>query len=223
MPQNLAEPRLATPGSGLYAEILGSRGSWRSPSALGSGLNLAAEPLPGERRLEHARTRGRHPHSRALARHPLGAAEGESRDFVIRAAQSLEPWHQQMLRVRTGLVTGSSLLGAAPARRPRGCAPGFAQAAAAARKRDRRHRGRPPRIAGDGMAARTRGRHGQPECTPDRRAQAARALPHDARQPGAQPEDTARGHARPDRGGSRPKRRRSRRSSTGCRPSSSTS
>ena len=54
MPQNLAEPRLATPGSGLYAEILGSRGSWRSPSAIGSGLNLAAEPLPGERRLEHA-------------------------------------------------------------------------------------------------------------------------------------------------------------------------
>jgi hypothetical protein len=41
-PQNLAEPRLATPGSGLYAELLGSQGSWRSPSAIGSGLNLAA-------------------------------------------------------------------------------------------------------------------------------------------------------------------------------------
>ena len=51
VPQNLAEPRLATPGSGLYAEILASQGTWRSPSATGSGLNLAAEPLPGERRL----------------------------------------------------------------------------------------------------------------------------------------------------------------------------
>ena len=50
VPQNLAEPRLATPGSGLYAEIVGSRGTWRSPSAVGSGLNLAAEPKPGERR-----------------------------------------------------------------------------------------------------------------------------------------------------------------------------
>ncbi|HKY00196.1 MAG TPA: hypothetical protein VJL86_10795, partial [Steroidobacteraceae bacterium] len=44
VPRNLAEPRLAAPGSGLYAEILGSTGSWRSPSAVGSGLNLAAEP-----------------------------------------------------------------------------------------------------------------------------------------------------------------------------------
>jgi two-component system sensor histidine kinase PhoQ len=111
VPQNLAEPRLATPGSGLYAEIVGSRGSWRSPSALGSGLNLAAEPLPGERRLEHAeladgtRILGL---SLGIRWDPL---EGQARDFVIRAAQSLEPWHQQMLRVRTGLITGSFLLG----------------------------------------------------------------------------------------------------------------
>jgi two-component system sensor histidine kinase PhoQ len=111
VPQNLAEPRLATPGSGLYAEILGSRGSWRSPSALGSGLNLAAEPLPGERRLEYARL--------ADGTRVLGLSlgirweplDGEARDFVIRAAQSLEPWYQQMLRVRTGLITGSFLLG----------------------------------------------------------------------------------------------------------------
>ncbi len=111
VPQNLAEPRLATPGSGLYAEILGARGSWRSPSALGSGLNLAAEPSPGERFFEHARL--------ADGTRVLGLSlgirweppEGEARDFVIRAAQSLEPWYQQMIRVRTGLVTGSILLG----------------------------------------------------------------------------------------------------------------
>lgn len=111
VPQNLAEPRLATPGSGLYAEIVSSRGSWRSPSALGSGLNLDAQPSPGGRRLEHARL--------ADGTRVIGLSlgirweppEGEARDFVIRAAQSLEPWYQQMHRVRTGLITGSVLLG----------------------------------------------------------------------------------------------------------------
>ncbi len=110
VPENLAEPRLATPGSGLYAEILGAQGTWRSPSAVGSGLNLAAEPLPGERSFEHAkladgtRVLGL---SRGFRWDP---AEGRSRDFVIRAAQSLEPWYQQILRVRTVLVTGFALL-----------------------------------------------------------------------------------------------------------------
>ncbi|MGH8198416.1 MAG: ATP-binding protein [Steroidobacteraceae bacterium] len=111
VPQNLAEPRLATPGSGLYAEILGSRGSWRSPSALGSGLKLAAQPAPGERRFEHTRLADG---TRVLGL-SLGIrwepAEGETRDFVIRAAQSLEPWYRQVLRVRAGLITGSLLLG----------------------------------------------------------------------------------------------------------------
>ena len=111
VPQNLAEPRLATPGSGLYAEILGARGSWRSPSTVGSGLNLAAEPRPGERRIERAELADG---TRVLGL-SLGVrwepAEGEPRDFVIRAAQSLEPWYAQVLRVRTGLITGSILLG----------------------------------------------------------------------------------------------------------------
>lgn len=110
VPQNLAEPRLATPGSGLYAEILGARGSWRSPSALGSGLKLAAQPSPGERFFEHARLAD---DTRVLGL-SLGIrwepSQGDARDYVIRAAQSLEPWYQQMIRVRTGLITGSILL-----------------------------------------------------------------------------------------------------------------
>jgi two-component system sensor histidine kinase PhoQ len=110
VPQNLAEARLATPGSGLYAEILGSAGSWRSPSAVGSGLNLAAEPLPGERKFEASRL--------ADGTRVLGLSLGirweseqeRPRDFVLRAAQSLEPWYAQLLRVRAGLVTASLLL-----------------------------------------------------------------------------------------------------------------
>jgi two-component system sensor histidine kinase PhoQ len=110
VPQNLAEPRLATPGSGLYAEILGSTGTWRSPSAVGSGLNLAAEPRPGERAFEYARLAD----GTAILGLSLGirweAANGPARDFVLRAAQSLVPWNRELLHVRAGLVTGSILL-----------------------------------------------------------------------------------------------------------------
>jgi two-component system sensor histidine kinase PhoQ len=111
VPQNLAEARLSTPGSGLYAEILGARGSWRSPSAVGSGLLLAAQPLPGERLFEQTRLADG---TRALGL-SLGIrwelAPGDARDFVVRAAESLEPWHREVARVRTGLVTGSLLIG----------------------------------------------------------------------------------------------------------------
>lgn len=112
-PQNLVEPRLSTPGSGLYAEIVGARGSWRSPSAVGSGLQLAAQPLPGERLFEQARLADG---SRALG-FSLGIrwelAPGDARDYVVRAAQSLEPWHREVARVRAALVTGSLLIGLA--------------------------------------------------------------------------------------------------------------
>jgi two-component system sensor histidine kinase PhoQ len=111
VPQNLAEPRLATPGSGLYAEIEGASGSWRSPSAVGSGLAFIAAPKPGERRFEHVRLSDG---TRVLAL-SLGVhwepETGAARDYVIRAAQSLEPWYAQLLRVRAGLVTGFLLLG----------------------------------------------------------------------------------------------------------------
>ncbi|MBX3702750.1 MAG: hypothetical protein KF822_03150 [Steroidobacteraceae bacterium] len=110
VPEHLAEPRLAAPGSGLYAEILGSRGSWRSPSAVGSGLNLAAQPAAGGRAYEHARL--------ADGTRVLGLSlgirwdlnDGGSRDFVVRAAQSLEPWYQEVARVRAWLATGALLL-----------------------------------------------------------------------------------------------------------------
>lgn len=110
VPQNLAEPRLAAPGSGLYAEILGSQGSWRSPSAVGSGLNLPAQPLPGERRLDYSALADGTP----IVGLSLGVRwetdGGQPRDFVIRAAQSLVPWQRQLARVRAGLATGFLLL-----------------------------------------------------------------------------------------------------------------
>ena len=111
VPQNLAEARLSTPGSGLYAEIDGTAGRWRSPSTVGSGLALRAAPKAGERRFESVRL-GDGTRLLALS---LGVhwepEDGAARDYVIRAAQSLEPWYAQLLRVRTGLVTGFLLLG----------------------------------------------------------------------------------------------------------------
>jgi len=110
VPQNLAEPRLATPGSGFYAEIRGTGGDWRSPSTVGSGLKLAAMPKPGERQLERVRLADG---TRILAL-SLGVrwepGEGGSRDYVLRAAQSLEPWHAELRRVRTGIAGGLLVL-----------------------------------------------------------------------------------------------------------------
>lgn len=111
VPGNLAEPRLAAPGSGLYAEILSSRGSWRSPSALGSGLMLDARPAMGDRHLEYARL--------ADGTRVLGLSlgirweleDGGSRDFIIRAAESLEPWYQEVARVRAWLIGSAIALG----------------------------------------------------------------------------------------------------------------
>ncbi len=111
VPQNLAEPRLATPGSGLYAEIVGTAGTWRSPSTAGSGLRLASMPRPGERLLEGTRLADG---TRVLAL-SLGVRwepeAGGARDYVLRAVESLEPWYAELLRVRTGIVTGLLLLG----------------------------------------------------------------------------------------------------------------
>ncbi|MSQ92385.1 MAG: hypothetical protein EXR87_05560 [Gammaproteobacteria bacterium] len=111
VPENLAEPRLASPGSGLYAEIVSSRGSWRSPSALGSGLNLAAAPATGARNFEYARL--------ADGTRVMGLSlgirwvleDGSSRDFIIRAAESMEPWYHEVARVRAWLLSGSIVLG----------------------------------------------------------------------------------------------------------------
>jgi two-component system, OmpR family, sensor histidine kinase PhoQ len=111
VPQNLAEPRLATPGSGLYAEIQGAAGTWRSPSTVGSGLRLTSTPRPGERRFEGTRLADG---TRVLAL-SLGVRwepeAGGAHDYVLRAVQSLEPWYAELLRVRTGIVTGLLLLG----------------------------------------------------------------------------------------------------------------
>ncbi len=111
-PETLAEPRLATPGSGLYAEIADARGEvgWRSPSAVGSGLALEAAPPPGERVFQRLQL----PDGTRLLALSLGIRwsleDGSDRDFVIRAAESLEPWYDEVGRVRAWLLSASALM-----------------------------------------------------------------------------------------------------------------
>jgi two-component system sensor histidine kinase PhoQ len=104
-----AEARLSTPGSGLFAEIRNSAGvvSWRSPSTVGSGLALAARPRPGAQVSEE---RVLPDGTRVLAL-SLGVrwetASGEGEDYVLSAAESLEPWFEQRARLRLWLAGGA--------------------------------------------------------------------------------------------------------------------
>jgi len=112
VPATLAEARLATPGSGLYAEIRTAGGgvSWRSPSATGSGLELRATPEVGERQTE---TVVLSDGTRVLAK-SLGVSwetgGGPARTFYLSAAESLEPYHEEVARVRLGLAAGAGVL-----------------------------------------------------------------------------------------------------------------
>ena len=111
-PDNIAEPRLTTPGSGLYAEIRDATGAiiWRSPSSIGSGMELEAMPAAGERVYRQLRL----PDGTRLMALSLGISwESSNRPpatFVISAAESLEPYYRQLARFRGWLFGGAALV-----------------------------------------------------------------------------------------------------------------
>jgi len=111
-PSTLAEARLATPGSGLYAEIRDGAGAiqWLSPSAAGTGLGLAGRPAAGQRTYE----RVQRPDGTRLLAMSLGvsweAGDGGPRTYLISAAESLEPYFAELARVRGWLVAGAVFL-----------------------------------------------------------------------------------------------------------------
>jgi two-component system sensor histidine kinase PhoQ len=111
-PSTLAEARLATPGSGLYAEIRDAGGEtlWRSPSAAGTGLGLKARPAAGERAYERV-TLADGTRLLALSLGVRWEAGGETpRTYLISAAESLEPYFAELARVRGWLGTGAVVL-----------------------------------------------------------------------------------------------------------------
>ena len=201
MPQNLAEPRLATPGSGLYAEILGAQGSWRSPSAVGSGLNLARRAAAQANGVSSMRgSRTARASSGCLSACAGNSRTGSRRDFVIRAA-----------RKPRALARGTAARPRRARRRLPAAFIAFARRASRSRcgialeplrqprARDRGRRSRPARVAGYGWPRELAGVTGNLNALLAGERKRLERYRDDARQSRAQPEDAARGHARPAR------------------------
>ena len=111
-PASIAEARLSTPGSGLYAEIRNQTDevTWRSPSTVGSGLELKARPKAGERLVERVTL----PDGTRVLAFSLGVSWEtglrQPATYVLSAAESLEPYFSQVARVRSWLLAGATLL-----------------------------------------------------------------------------------------------------------------
>jgi two-component system sensor histidine kinase PhoQ len=106
----LADPRLATPGSGLYAAIDDGREGWRSPSSVGARATDIAPLPPGARRT----LRLDWPGVGAVAVRSRGIAwrddDGRSRALTFSVATSLEPYALQLQRVRSQMFGWFALL-----------------------------------------------------------------------------------------------------------------
>lgn len=111
-PGSIAEPRLATPGSGLIAEIRDSDGvtTWRSPSMAGAGARLDARPSAGQRLYEPLTL----PDGRRFLSLSLGVTwetgDGPPATYVFSAAESLEPYYAELARVRGSLAAGAAVM-----------------------------------------------------------------------------------------------------------------
>jgi two-component system sensor histidine kinase PhoQ len=105
LPVDLPEPRLGTPGSGLYAEVasVDGRERWRSRSAVGIELVFRARPGVGERIFENLGGDGG---ERLRALH-LGIAwpdsQGRARQYVFRVAENLGTFEEQVGAFRRSL------------------------------------------------------------------------------------------------------------------------
>lgn len=97
----LADPRLGTPGSGLYAAIDDGRAGWRSPSSTGSAVPFGPALASGERRT----VRSSGPDTGPVAVRSRGIAwredDGSTYALTFSVATTLEPYAQQLQRVRT--------------------------------------------------------------------------------------------------------------------------
>lgn len=102
---NLPEPRYGRPGSGLYAEVTDATGKvlWRSQSNLGRGLPGGAVPAVGETRFERLSWDG----SGEVFLFQHGVAwelDGGVRPFVVRVAQSLDFYREEVDSFRNTLL-----------------------------------------------------------------------------------------------------------------------
>jgi two-component system sensor histidine kinase PhoQ len=97
------DSRLATPRSGLYAEIRSQHHLWRSPSTAGLGSDFGALLVPGERNLAYAAFG----HDRvAIESRAIQFADDPSgkRTLTFSVAVSLSPYEEQLWRFRRELI-----------------------------------------------------------------------------------------------------------------------
>ena len=101
-PQTL-DHRLATPHSGLYAQIRSPHHEWRSPSTAGLGIDFGALLGGGQRDLSYAMAG----HDRLVIENRAIQFQDDpngARTLTFSVAVSLSPYEEQLWRFRQGLV-----------------------------------------------------------------------------------------------------------------------
>lgn len=96
----IADPRLVTPGSGLYAAIIGPNDTWRSPSSVGSLSDFGPALAVGELRtvgVEDAEGARLAMRSRAVA---WTGDDGQAKLFTFVVASDVAPARMELARVR---------------------------------------------------------------------------------------------------------------------------
>jgi two-component system, OmpR family, sensor histidine kinase PhoQ len=97
------DPRLATPRSGLYAQIRSPQHEWRSPSTAGLASDFGALLTHGERNLDYASF----DHDRVAIESRAIQFEDDpsgAHTLTFSVAVSLSPYEEQLWRFRRGLI-----------------------------------------------------------------------------------------------------------------------
>lgn len=103
LPADLPEARLDTPGSGLYAQIVGPAGpGWRSPSLLGLPWRPTLMLAPGETQLYSERSGGERLYALAYGLSWEDAGGREAR-FTVHVAEDPTVYQAQLIAFRTSL------------------------------------------------------------------------------------------------------------------------
>ena len=105
LPVNLPEPRFATTGSGLYADVTTVNGvqRWRSQSALGMRMPTTEQPKVGERLYERLTL----PTGVKLSVFSFGVSwqnsKGKNQRYTFRVVENLDGYYAQVRRYRRSL------------------------------------------------------------------------------------------------------------------------
>lgn len=115
LPENLPDPRLATPASGLYAQVRSDTGTllWRSRSTVGTEIRLAPPASPGVPAFAPVRSAAGAPLFGLAYAVRWEVRPGEERDYRIEIAETRAPFDAQLWRYRRNLwgwLAGAALL-----------------------------------------------------------------------------------------------------------------